>query len=138
VALVGEVDDAGRAPERRGHRAGAEGVDRPRSTELPVQVGVDVDRARHDQKAARVVDLGAGGSRQALAQHSDLAVLDQDVALELALGGHDPAAFDQRRHVSHPCSISRLNSRTSGSRGEASARRPAITVCVVASARPQI
>ena len=148
MALVGKVDHAGGAAEGRGRGAGAEGVDRARAAEFPVDVGVHVDRARHDQESARIVDLGARGRRQALAEHPDLAVLDQDVALELARRGHDPATFDQRRHRPRSLVIACPNNRTPTAAGEASRaaaapgsgclRAAPSAVCAVGIAEPHI
>ena len=96
----------GGAAERRGHGAGAEGVDRARGAELPVQVRVHVDRAGHDQEPAGVVHLQAIARRQIAPDGRDLAAIDQDVALVLALRGDDPPALDQRRHVRLPrCAV---------------------------------
>ena len=80
MALVGEVDHRGGAAERRRHGAGAEGVDRARGAELPVEMGVHVDRAGHDQEPAGVVHLHALARRQIAPDGRDLAALDEDVA----------------------------------------------------------
>ncbi len=55
--------------------------------------------------------------RQVLAERAHLAVLDQNIALPVALRRDDPAVLDQRRHLSLPPRITR-QSRPSARRGE--------------------
>jgi hypothetical protein len=125
VALVREVDHRCGAAERRGLGAGAESVDRARTAELPVQMGVHVDRPRHHHEAARIVDFDAALGRQILPQHPHLAVLDPDVADVVVDRRDDPAALDQGRHVFALPARSSCEITAAAREGEARDRCPA-------------
>ena len=88
--LGGEVHDGGGAAEGRGLGTGVEGIGRARGPEIPVEVGVHVDAAGHDQQPLGVMrgDILAHG--QVGADHAHAPVLHQDVGPVVVHRRHDP------------------------------------------------
>ena len=97
AVLDREVDDRGRAAERRRARAGLEVVGRRRAAERHVEMRVDVDAAGQHVLAGRV-DHRVGVHVERRADDGDLLVLDEDVAAVLIRRGDDRAVLDQRAH----------------------------------------
>ena len=102
LALDREVDDRGRAAERRGARPGLERVLRERPAERQLHVGVDVDPARDDVAAGRIDRLVGGhpGGGEVRPDLRDRLAIDEDVGDGRAVGGDDRAVGDERAHRS--------------------------------------
>ena len=117
------VDQHGGAAGQRRRGAGEEVLDRDRAHEGHLHVGVRVDAARDDQRAAGFDDLGPAGRLQPLADRHDLAVRAQHVRPEAAVRiDHRPAAH-QYRHGRLPFprgwvgSLAHAAARSSGAAG---------------------
>ena len=109
LALEGEVDDGGGAAEGRRARAGLVVVAGGRVAEGVVQVGVAVDAAGQHQQAGGVNHPGVRADVEPLADHGDLAVLEQHVGVVVVHGRDDAAVADQGAvaHAAAPWVVSR-------------------------------
>jgi hypothetical protein len=102
AVLDGEIDDAGGAAEGSGHGARLEVVGRGGATERHVQVGVNVDAARHDV-LPRGVDRAVGLEpvrRQVLANGPDDSILAVHIGDVVVRRRNHPSVRNQQRHDS--------------------------------------
>ncbi len=94
MLLDREIDEARHSAGSRRLRAGVVVVGRHRSHERHRQVRVIVDQAWQHEAARRIHDVGSLGSDDTT-DGGDLLPVDQDVAVELAIGGDDRSVGDQ-------------------------------------------
>ena len=97
LRLDREVDDRGRAAERRRAAAGLERVLGEGAPERQLHVGVHVDRAGNDP-LARCVEGTVGFDLECLADERDALAVDEDVRWRRGVGVDDRPTLDQRAH----------------------------------------
>src|SRR5262245_2480741 len=119
--LGGEGNHRRRAAERGRYRAGIEivGTHHAHARAL-LDMAVAVDAARQHELGPRI-DLARGRALHVGAQRGDLAVLDSDIALALALGSDDLGVADDQVVIGHflfSFSVSSSRPRAAGRSGE--------------------